>query len=224
MPHRRRLFAKRPRPALAAAKIALVAGSAWLQVGCALPPQEWAGASTEKEIAVRWVERRHDVAVQASGTDLSAAEARSLAAFVRAQRGSGSFRIAAPAAADADRIALVAESLRRQGVPVASVSRSDLAGARAGTVAVFAGHHIADVAGCPDWSRPPGGDPYNRPHGNFGCATKTNLARMLADPGDLTAPGDMGPARASRLNIGVQRHDRGDLPPLPSSDPQDESQ
>lgn len=44
---------------------------------------------------------------------------------------------------------------------------------------------IATPPTCGDWSDPPTQDFSNLPPRNYGCADQSNLARMVADPGDL---------------------------------------
>lgn len=54
-----------------------------------------------------------------------------------------------------------------------------------GAIRVVISRMTASVPSCPDWSRPAspnfGGDAIS----NYGCATNTNLAAMVADPQDL---------------------------------------
>jgi pilus assembly protein CpaD len=54
-----------------------------------------------------------------------------------------------------------------------------------GSIRVIISRMTASVPSCPDWSRPAspnfGGDAIS----NYGCATNTNLAAMVADPQDL---------------------------------------
>jgi pilus assembly protein CpaD len=62
-----------------------------------------------------------------------------------------------------------------------------------GSVRVIVSRMSANVPGCPSWddAGSPGG-PLST-HGNYGCATNTNLAAMIADPNDLV----LGQADAS---------------------------
>lgn len=46
-------------------------------------------------------------------------------------------------------------------------------------------HVKASVPGCPDWSAKADANPANATSTNYGCATNTNLAAMVADPMDL---------------------------------------
>ncbi len=54
-----------------------------------------------------------------------------------------------------------------------------------GTVRIILSRTTASVPGCPDWSRAPRLDAPLGTDSNFGCATNSNLAAMIADPNDL---------------------------------------
>ena len=43
----------------------------------------------------------------------------------------------------------------------------------------------ASVPGCPDWTRNSSFDPNNHTSSNYGCATNSSLAAMIAQPEDL---------------------------------------
>lgn len=60
-----------------------------------------------------------------------------------------------------------------------------------GTVRVVVTRMRASVPGCPDFSRQYQPDFSSSTTSNYGCATNSNLAAMVADPGDLVkgAPG-----------------------------------
>ena len=47
---------------------------------------------------------------------------------------------------------------------------------------------VATVPGCPDWTRPVGTELTSSTTSDYGCATRSNLAAMIADPMDLVAP------------------------------------
>jgi len=53
-----------------------------------------------------------------------------------------------------------------------------------GFVRIVAGRSTASVPGCPEWSDPGIESPV-RTGTNYGCATNTNLAAMIANPDDL---------------------------------------
>lgn len=56
-----------------------------------------------------------------------------------------------------------------------------------GSVRVVVSRTAAFVPGCPDWSRPSNANFTGDRTSNYGCATNTNLAAMIADPRDLVA-------------------------------------
>lgn len=77
----------------------------------------------------------------------------------------------------------------------------------AGSVRVIVSRSTASVPSCPDLSTMYSGNPANSTSSNFGCATNSNLAAMVADPQDLIK-GQAGaltdPKTASKA-IGVYR-------------------
>jgi pilus assembly protein CpaD len=54
-----------------------------------------------------------------------------------------------------------------------------------GMVRVIVSRTRASVPGCPNWSVPAQPNYNNRTMSNFGCAVNSNLAAMVANPGDL---------------------------------------
>lgn len=59
-----------------------------------------------------------------------------------------------------------------------------------GTLRVVVSRMHARVPGCPDWSRNSSSDLDATTSSNYGCATNTNLAAMIARPGDLVRGAD----------------------------------
>jgi pilus assembly protein CpaD len=57
-------------------------------------------------------------------------------------------------------------------------------GVQPGSVRVIVSRTSASVPGCPNWGDPTIGAP-ERMSANYGCATNSNLAAMIADPNDL---------------------------------------
>lgn len=55
----------------------------------------------------------------------------------------------------------------------------------AGTARVIVTRSKASVPGCPDWSAQSDFNPANGLSSNYGCATNSNLAAMIANPEDL---------------------------------------
>jgi pilus assembly protein CpaD len=91
---------------------------------------------------------------------------------------------AALARADVARVAARYGMLVSEGAPVT-------AGAIApGAVRVVVSRTRAGVPGCPNWSRPSSPNYNNELMSNFGCAVNSNLAAMVANPGDLVSGRD----------------------------------
>ena len=75
-----------------------------------------------------------------------------------------------------------------------------------GDVAVTVRHITAHAAGCPDWSRANLIDLSELNSSNFGCATADNLARMVADPRDLSVGRPTAPASGPHAAGAVARY------------------
>ena len=92
---------------------------------------------------------------------------------------------------------------------------------RPGSVRVVASRATASVPGCPDWNDPIA-EPNVSASANYGCATNSNLAAMIANPEDLIhgQESDEGSATTAGRAIRVYR---GRTPagggPLPSTTP-----
>lgn len=69
---------------------------------------------------------------------------------------------------------------------------------------------IAIPSPCGNWSRDAAYNPRNLASPNYGCATRNNLARMVADPADLVRPRAMDPADAQRRGEVIDRYRRGE--------------
>lgn len=69
--------------------------------------------------------------------------------------------------------------LVNQGAPVTAGS------IQPGVVRVVVSRTRASVPGCPNWDRPATPDFENHQMSNYGCAIGSNLAAMVAHPGDL---------------------------------------
>lgn len=54
-----------------------------------------------------------------------------------------------------------------------------------GTIRVVVSRLRAEVPGCPDWSRNAANEFDSNTSSNYGCAINSNLAAMVANPGDL---------------------------------------
>ena len=66
-----------------------------------------------------------------------------------------------------------------------------------GSVRVVVSRLKATVPGCPDWSRPSQPEFKGSSVSNYGCATNTNLAGMVANPADLVIGQTAGSATSA---------------------------
>lgn len=75
--------------------------------------------------------------------------------------------------------------------------------------------YVVTPPNCPDWSKPPGGDPTNSVSSNFGCATEANLGMMVAEPRDLLAGRQPGPPDAEPALRAIRNYRAGRTVALP---------
>ena len=69
-----------------------------------------------------------------------------------------------------------------------------------GTLRVVVSRMHASVPGCPDWSRNASSELDANTSSNYGCAVNTNLAAMIARPGDLVRGADPDTVADTALN------------------------
>lgn len=85
----------------------------------------------------------------------------------------------------------IASEADRYGLMLADQAPVTVGQIAPGTVRVVVTRMTASVPGCPDYSRQYTPDWSQSTSSNYGCATNSNLAAMVADPGDLVR-GDSG--------------------------------
>ncbi|UOR14214.1 CpaD family pilus assembly protein [Qipengyuania aquimaris] len=79
----------------------------------------------------------------------------------------------------------VAALADRYGILVAEGAPVTAGRATPGQARVVITRSSASVPGCPDWSHTAEGNDKNATNPNYGCATNSNLAAMVANPEDL---------------------------------------
>ncbi|MFC3214009.1 CpaD family pilus assembly protein [Novosphingobium panipatense] len=76
-----------------------------------------------------------------------------------------------------------------------------------GVARITVSRAVATVPGCPDWSVKSDGNPNNGLSSNYGCATNSNLAAMVADPEDLVrGQNDTGSTAAMTSNRAISAY------------------
>lgn len=79
----------------------------------------------------------------------------------------------------------VASVVARYGLIIDEAAPITQGDVPAGSIRVIVSRMTAGVPGCPDFSRPASPNLSGDSASNYGCATNTNLAMMVADPQDL---------------------------------------
>lgn len=184
---------------------------------CAPATEHWTPAESPKSPRIDWVTFHHRVAFDPGAPGMTEDEAARLARFIRrlADPAASSTRVTVQGARDRDtrlairREATVLARLRNAGLAPVLAPAADGAAAGDG-VTVTVGRYVASAPRCPDWSKPADGDPANVPSSNFGCATATNLVRMVVDPGTLVRGRAPGPADGEALAGGIEAYRKGE--------------
>lgn len=78
------------------------------------------------------------------------------------------------------------------------------AAAEPGLIHVVIRHSSATVPGCPDWRRVSNPEAAGGALSNFGCASRSNLTAMLADPNDLIEGKTYGSSDAMVISKGAK--------------------
>lgn len=78
-------------------------------------------------------------------------------------------------------------------------------------VLVSYARYVAKASPCGDWSDSYSQMPDNTAPANFGCATQSNLAAMVADPADLLGQRPMDKADAERRSTVLDKYRKGEM-------------
>jgi pilus assembly protein CpaD len=182
-----------------------------LLAGCGSPNDDWQPgvSATQKTNEVEFSRIAHTVRFQSGASAMSPAETQSLAAFLdEADVFYGDHVYLAVASNDGlaqKRQAAMRRTFAKRGVLV-SVLPTNTGLAHGDEVVVQLERAVVTSPRCPDWSKPPGGDPTTSVGSNFGCATTTNLGLMVAQPRDLLVGRQPGPADAEPGLAAIQNY------------------
>ncbi len=225
MTRHKRLFT--PRPSRRPLRLAAVAAILGALASCAPETAYYTPAESPKTVKLDWVHFDHLVAFPRGGATLApGAQARLDAFLAHAAPGYGDEVLVGPgpvpaamAPEAAARTEMVADALRARGI-AAHIAAPDVRPvAWDGAVRVVVGRYLLRTPDCPDWTKPGGTDPLNRPHSNWGCATATDLDLMVANPTDLvhgrtmTADDADQAARAYRVYRALNQYASPPMPP-----------
>lgn len=190
------------RPWMLAAAFAAAA----VLAGCAHAPND----VTLNQITVKPVQLSHTVHFAPGSATLAPVEAADLEAFLGEDRRDGidGATIVAGNSAIADaRRARVSQALDNLGFAYRMAAPDPSFTADA--VVVTVNREAAVPPACPNWTIIGPYDPSNAPSTNLGCATRTDLYLMVADPRDLVSGHPQGPADSAPSIAAVEAYRSG---------------
>ena len=176
-------------------------------VACAPPAADFTESEWPKKLTLDDATTQLDVRFLSGSSRLLAVDATRLRALAANGSIAPADRVLVAAAGGpglaAARVAAISDELLRYGVVVSPLPRAVLAPNRA-TVEVV--RYLVTLPPCPNWSKEPSYDFDNAVHSNFGCATVSNLGRMVASPSDLAFGRPLGPAEGMPAAAAVSRY------------------
>ncbi len=131
----------------------------------------------------------------AGGTELPAADRQALEQYLDSIRMRYGDRISLddPAAdGAAARRKAIAAVVARYGLFLEAAAPVTTGALAPGSTRIVVARGRLDVASCPDWRRRSNPEFQASSMSNYGCASRGNLAAMIADPNDLTTPRTYG--------------------------------
>jgi pilus assembly protein CpaD len=160
-----------------------------------------------KQLTLDNASTRTDVRFAPGSSQLLAGDAARLRALAAGRKIAPADRVTVsvaggPALAGARFASIAAELLRHRIV----ATELPLAAVPANRAIVQTGRYLVTTPPCPNWSKNPPLDLTNVHASNFGCATATNFARMVASPADLAEGRPLGLADAIPAAAAVQRY------------------
>jgi pilus assembly protein CpaD len=151
----------------------------------------------------------------APGSALSAQEDAALAAFLNAIGPRFGDRVSiedSQPIGQVSRHAVVAKALARVGLMLQEpTTQPPSAPTAANQVRVVIVRGIASAPNCPDWRHGQSPNFGNVTMSNYGCATVSNLAAMVADPNDLQRGQDLAPGNAASVSKPINAWNQSSL-------------
>ena len=198
-------FTRMPHVLAAVAALALAA--------CTPTLTEWTVSESPKNIDVQRLSSSLDLAV--AGASLNADQADQLDRFLSRQGNLFNLRVTVASQANNDGLGAVENFLIDRGVRPSHIARAAGSSSAPGTVEIVTEHYVSAPPSCPDWSHSNILDNANSNSSNYGCATASNLAHMVADPRDLVVGRSLAPAPGSAAAAAVGRYNAGEVKELP---------
>jgi pilus assembly protein CpaD len=152
------------------------------------------------------------VAFSDPAAGLSPEDGSNLSAFVDdyLARGDGEISVSAPRGPNfSAAVAYLGDELVHMGVPRSRILVGTHDSANGETrVEISYIAYAARTDACGNWSEDAHDDFENAPMPDFGCSNQHNLAAMVSDPRDLSAPRGMGPGDATRRETVVGSYEK----------------
>ena len=189
--------------------------------GCAPQTSQWSMVEAPRENKLTLVRLAHQVQFRPNEDRLSPAEAARLGAFIRDQNvgyGDQILLIGGNGALAQRRQEAVATAFARGGMRVIRDVEIEGLSTAPNELRVVVSRHVVTPPTCPNWSKRPDDDFGNTQSSHIGCATQTNLGLMIANPSDLVAGQEIGPADGELSAFRIESYRRGVHPPLLKGD------
>ncbi|CCQ73551.1 CpaD family pilus assembly lipoprotein [Magnetospira sp. QH-2] len=181
---------------------------------------DWDNVQPEKALSVTPIDMAHRVKFDSRDATLLGEELAALDDFLARIRLETTDEVSIPLTSAHDlsrrRAEAVAAYLGSRRID-ARIIESRVNGDEFDMVRIDVRRHLVTLPPCPDWTGAPGNNLDNQVMTNHGCASATNLGLMVADPRDLVAGRQMGPADGEYLASGIDRYRRGETKPLDGS-------
>lgn len=205
------------RPAALAAALALL-------TACNEPLSvtEWSPSEQPNQLQVSYNQLAQPVRFSSNSDRMAAGERERLVDFARRRGVAAGDRVEVAASSSSDALArrrsqAAVSALNGAGIRLVSVAQTVDPDLPRDTVEVRVGRHLVQLPPCPNWSMASNPNYGNRQGSNFGCATATNFGLMVADPADLVAGRNLGPADGTGQVLGIQRYRAGQPTALAAS-------
>jgi pilus assembly protein CpaD len=181
--------------------------------GCAPAPADWTPAQADTDGAVA---RTHERLVLRTPEGRLDAGAMSRLDELLARKGIDTLWVTLRPRSQAGRAAVAptVDTLVDRGVAADRIATGTGDTGGAGDLAVVVERWVALAPDCPDWSRANLLGDNNLRSSNFGCATRANRMRQVADPRDLVRGRQLAPVPPETAAGAVERYRARDVEPL----------
>lgn len=182
--------------------------------GCNPSAPAWSPSMAEpKPLHVDYVRLQQPLAFATGTANLAAGEAEALTAFLDNAEVTADDHVYIEAASNdrlaAQRIGQLQREMGRRGIAAETLPPLAAGVPNNRLIVLVERYVVTPPDSCPDWTKDPVSNHGNTVASNFGCATGTNFALMIADPRDLVIGRKMGPEVGDPALAAVERFREG---------------